>query len=67
MDFNHEMAELFDSLGMKDYKVKKLKENEKPKPSDWANLEKRIALRVHDNEVLTHIDYISTRKHIKNQ
>ena len=51
-DFNQEMKELFDSLGMKAYEVKKLSKKDVPKPSDYATLEKRIALRVYENEVM---------------
>ena len=52
MNYNLEMAELFKSLGIDDFKIRELTSQEMAKPSDWANLEKRIALRVHENEVM---------------
>lgn len=51
MDFNEEMEIEMRALGLGG-RVVELDEKDKGTPLDWAMLERRIALRVHENEVM---------------
>lgn len=51
MNYNNEMAELFDELGL-EYELQALKPEEKADAAAWIELENRIALRVYENEAM---------------
>ena len=51
MNFNEEIERELQELNLGG-KVVDIQQADKGTPADWANLERRIALRVHENEIM---------------
>ena len=48
MNYNEEMAVVFDSLGL-GYKLDEIKEEDKAKPEDYINIENKLILKEEEN------------------
>ena len=49
MNYNEEMAELFTELGLKNWELQPIAEEDKATPENWADLEERCFLKSEEN------------------
>ena len=64
-NYNEDMAKLFEELGLTGFELRKLTEEEKATPEDWAKLEQRIALRTAENSRMLDVSMFNAKNNSK--